>query len=141
MLRDALGPWLARDAQSFAEMFAENGVMEFPYAQPDGVKRLDGRQALEGYLPKVAEMIEMDRMTEPTVHCTQQANVVILEFGAEGRGRKSRVEYNQSYISVITLQDGHIVRYLDYWNPLILRRVMEAEQAAAEGSSGEVRLS
>lgn len=30
--------------------------------------------------------------------------------------------YRQSYISVIETRDGRIVRYKDYWNPLVVKR-------------------
>jgi ketosteroid isomerase-like protein len=36
--------------------------------------------------------------------------------------------YNQRYISVIETREGRIVKYRDYWNPLILLRAMNAQE-------------
>lgn len=119
MLRQALGPLLDPRAEGFVEMMAPDGVMEFPYAPPGGVTRIEGRKALADYLAGFSEIVAVDRVTEPTVHLTQNPDVVILEFGCEGRGLKTGQPYNQRYISVITVKEGRIVRYVDYWNPLI----------------------
>ena len=36
--------------------------------------------------------------------------------------------YDQRYISVIRVRDGHIVHYKDYWNPLALLRTLKGEE-------------
>lgn len=41
-----------------------------------------------------------------------------------GRGVATGLHYNQRYISVITVEQGYIVNYLDYWNPLILAEAL-----------------
>ena len=120
MLRGALGDSLADDAVTFVEMFAEHGVMEFPYAPPGWTTRLDGRAAVAEYLQSVAGEIAFDRITNPTVHRTSEHGVFVLEFMAFGRGLKTDEPYEQTYISVIEMSGGHIVRYRDYWNPLVL---------------------
>ena len=139
MLRAALGDLLVPQAESFTEMFAEDGVMEFPYAPPGGVSRLDGRRALADYLPKVTAAIEFERLTKPTVHRSQTPGIVVLEFNAEGRGRRTGLPYRQRYVSIITVCDGHIAHYLDYWNPLVSLRALGGEPAvtAALGQGGE----
>lgn len=120
MLKAALGPRVDQAASGFVEMMAPDGVMEFPYAPAGGVTRIEGREALSAYLARFGEVLAIDHMTEPTVHLTQDPDVVILEFGCVGRGLKTGVPYIQRYISVITLEAGRIVRYVDYWNPLMV---------------------
>ena len=132
LLRVALDDLLAPGARSFPEMFAEDGVMEFPFAPPGGVQRLDGRPAVAAYLPRVADAVEIGRFTEPVVHRTQTPGVVVLEFGCEGCGRQTGLPYDQRYVSVITLRDGHISHYRDYWNPLVVLRAMGGEQAVVK---------
>jgi uncharacterized protein len=122
MLRGALGESIAADASTFVEMFAVDGIMEFPFAPTGGTTRLDGRAAVAEYLQSVASELAFDRMSNPTVHRTSDPRVVVLEFMAFGRGLKTGEPYEQTYISVIEVRDGHIVRYRDYWNPLVLLR-------------------
>jgi uncharacterized protein len=120
MLRGALGDSLAADAGTFVEMFAEDGIMEFPYAPPGRTTRLEGRAAVAAYLQSVVGEIAFDRMSIPSVHRTSDLGVFVLEFKAFGRGLKTGEPYEQTYISVVEVSGGHIVRYRDYWNPLVL---------------------
>jgi ketosteroid isomerase-like protein len=129
MLRSAIGDLLQPDAESFLEMFAEDGVMEFPYAPPGGVTRLDGRAALASYLQGFPEILQIDRMTKSVVHRTMNPEVVILEFDCVGRGVRTGEPYDQRYISVITLRNGLIVHYSDYWNPLVALRAIGGADA------------
>ncbi|WP_374650956.1 nuclear transport factor 2 family protein, partial [Rhizorhabdus sp.] len=99
MLRRALGDRIDRDANSFVEMMAENGVMEFPYAPIGLPARLDGRAAIARHLENVGGMIAFDRMGEPTIHPSTDPDVVIIEFAGFGRGVTTGEPYDQSYIS------------------------------------------
>lgn len=142
MLRDALGAALAPDATRFLDMFAEHGVMEFPFAPPGGVTRLDGRAALAAHLASLGRLIAIDRVTALVVHRTADPNVVILEFGGVGRGVETGEPYDQTYISVITLADGRIVHYRDYWNPLAAIRAAggaDAIKVALNGDRADAR--
>lgn len=132
LLRTALEDLLDPTASSFVEMMDENSVMEFPYAPPGATQRLNGRDALETHLSGFGEMLEIDRMTDLMVHRTHQPGVVILEFGCVGEGVKTGEPYNQRYISVITVRNGRIIHYRDYWNPLVvLSAVGDAEMMTA----------
>jgi ketosteroid isomerase-like protein len=62
MLRGALGDALAPDATNFVDMFAETGVMEFPFAPADGVTRLEGKPALIDYLAGLGTMVDIVRV-------------------------------------------------------------------------------
>jgi uncharacterized protein len=128
LLRRALGDQLRPEATTFLEMMAEDAVMEFPYSPAEGVHRLQGRAALERHLKQLAPLIEIDAMTDLVVHPSREEGVFVLEFGCIGRGVQTNAAYNQRYISVVTVRHGQIVRYLDYWNPLV---VLEAVGGAA----------
>jgi len=119
MLKNALHEKLDPSVESFIDMVAPDGVMEFPYAPEGAVKKIEGSEALAKYLLSVSEVISIGEISKPTVHQTLDQNVVILEFECAGHGLKTGRAYNQRYISVITLKNGKIQRYLDYWNPII----------------------
>jgi ketosteroid isomerase-like protein len=44
--------------------------------------------------------------------------------------------YNQLYISVVTLRDGRIAHYRDYWNPLVVLTALGGTEAAAAAYAG-----
>ncbi len=122
MLRTALGDRIDRDASSFTDMLDEHAVMEFPYALPDLPDRLAGRDAIARHLEGLGGLISFDRMSEPTVHPTTDPAVVIVEFEGFGRGVATGAPYDQRYISVIRTENGRIVLYRDYWNPIAVLR-------------------
>lgn len=122
MLRRALSDRINADASSFTDMMAEHAVMEFPYAPPGLPVRLDGRDAVSRHLEGVGGLIAFDRMGEPTVHPTTDPDVVIIEFEGFGRGVETGAPYDQRYISVIRTENGRIVHYRDYWNPIAVLR-------------------
>lgn len=120
LLRSALGDNLVATANSFVEMMAEDGVMEFPYISAGEPMRLHGREAVRQHLASLAGLIEIDSFHDLIVHPSQTAGVFILQMQCTGTAVTTGLPYNQRYISVITIADGHIVKYLDYWNPLVV---------------------
>jgi uncharacterized protein len=127
MLRETLGDRLTPHAPTFVEMFAEDGVMEFPYALPDA-KHLEGRQALAAHLGYLARIVELLNVSDVTLHETSDPKVVILEFASSGRAVATGEPFEQRYVSVIRLRDGHIAHYRDYWNPLAILRTMRGRE-------------
>lgn len=122
MLRHALGDRIDAGAESFLEMMADDGVMEFPYASTGLPTRLEGRAAIANHLEELGKIIAFDRMGEPVVHSSVDPAVVIVEFEGFGRGLTTGEPYDQHYISVIRTSGGRIVHYRDYWNPLVVLR-------------------
>lgn len=125
LLKAALSPPLIR-ADEFLELFAKHVIFEFPYA-PDGYpERLVGRDQLAAHLARLAPLLRFDGFELEATHAC--GDTFVLEFTCEGSSVETGVAYNQSYISVVTLREGRIARYKDYWNPLVA--------LAAIGSAG-----
>jgi ketosteroid isomerase-like protein len=122
MLINALDAITRNDVGPWASMFTEDGVMEFPYAPPGSPDRVEGRANLVTYLARFPEMIKYEHISHPMFH--HSGNVLIAEFSADGKGVKTGYAFNQRYISVIEHRAGKIVRYVDYWNPLVVQKVM-----------------
>lgn len=128
MLRTVLGDRLAPEAETFVDMLAEDAVMEFPFA-PEGLpKRSEGRAAVAEHLQRLARLISFDRIGQASV-LAQDGETTVLTFEAVGRGLLSGAAYDQSYLSVIDVRDGRIVRYRDFWNPLAVVRAVLGDSA------------
>lgn len=134
LVRGALGPALIA-ADDFLELFAEDVVFEFPYA-PEGLpKRLDGRDRLAAHLVRLGPQLQFDTFDlESSYVC---GDTVVFEFTCEGRGVTTGVAYDQTYISVVTLRDGRIARYKDYWNPLVALAALGGAEAIATLAAGD----
>lgn len=123
MLRKVLDKRLRANAETFVQMFAEDGVMEFPFASPSSL-RLEGRDAIAAHLEKNAARIEFQDVADVVKHETADPETIILEFAGFGRRVPSGEPFEQRYISVIRIREGQIVRYVDYWNPLAILRTL-----------------
>jgi ketosteroid isomerase-like protein len=117
---------LAHDMAGFAGLWAVDGTMEFPFA-PDGYpQRLDGRAAVTEYLRDYTDHVDLRAITSRTVHQTVDPEVVVVEFEVDGVAVRTGRPYRMRYISVITVRNGEITGYRDYWSP----------QAAADALGG-----
>lgn len=133
LLRAALGDRLA-PASSLLGLFADDVLFEFPFA-PEGLpRRLDGVAALAVHLQKLGPLIDFGPLTLGHVH--PSGETVIFEFSCTGQGLHTGVPYNQDYISVVTLREGRITHYRDYWNPLVVLTALGGLEASAAAYAG-----
>ena len=135
MLRRVLGhrlePGVATfpdNVASFPDMFAEDGVMEMPYAPPGIRQRLEGPAAVAAHLEIVSELIRLDSMTDVVTHETRDPEVLVVEYAGHGQGVATGDRYEQRYISVIRTRDGKIAHYMDYNNPLAALRTIKGDE-------------
>ncbi|MGW6930478.1 nuclear transport factor 2 family protein [Lentzea sp. NPDC054927] len=123
LIPKALQLLLDKDMIGFAGLWAEDGVMEFPFAPPGYPSRLEGRAAIEDYLRDYPKMLDIRGFPKQVVHQSVDPDVAVAEFDAEGVVVATGKPYRFSYIAVITVRDGEIVSYRDYWNPLYVQEL------------------
>ncbi|GIP47892.1 hypothetical protein J53TS2_14830 [Paenibacillus sp. J53TS2] len=111
--------YIRKDYDAFLDLFADDIIFEFPYAQEPNPRRLDGKAALKPYLENLEKVLEITSFTPPVIHVAADAPVFFAQFEASGKLLMTGQPYEQSYISVVKVQEnGRIVHYQDYWNPL-----------------------
>lgn len=130
LVSHAFGLLLAQDVAAFAGLWAEDGVLEFPFAAPGYPALVEGRAAIAEYMRGYPDILKIEEIPRPVVHQSVDPEVVIVEFEASGTVVATGAPYRMRYIAVITVRDGEIQRYRDYWSPL----------AAAEAMGGKERL-
>lgn len=127
LLRRHLGDALA-PAERFSDMFAPDGVLEFPYAPEGFPARLEGRGEIASHARMVSELLSIGDMLDVEALVNHEGTRAMLEFHCEGLVRATGKPYRQRYVSVITLRDGRIALYRDYWNPLVVTAAMEGNR-------------
>ncbi|WP_328603933.1 nuclear transport factor 2 family protein [Amycolatopsis sp. NBC_00345] len=120
----ALDRLLAHDMAGFANLWAEDGVLEFPFASPGYPRRVEGRAAIAEYLRGYPDLLDIREITEKTVHETADAGVTVVEFEVAGVAVATGKPYRLGYIAVLTVRDGEIRHYRDYWSPLAAAEVL-----------------
>ncbi|HEV7234231.1 MAG TPA: nuclear transport factor 2 family protein [Sphingorhabdus sp.] len=136
LLRRTIGDRLAPEADDFLAMCAEDIVWEFPFAPAGGVHRIEGKDAVAAYLPKVGGLINVSGGSLTAVHRTTDPDTTIIEFEITGSGAATGLPYDQRYICVFRTRDGRIVHFKDYWNPITLLSAVGGEQALAAALGG-----
>lgn len=92
-----------------------------------GIERLEGKSALEAYLPKVGELFTVEALILDRAILSGDGRHAVLEFSGKAYANGTGARYDQDYVSVLDLRGGLISRYRDYWIPLIVL-------AAADGA-------
>ena len=128
MLRRVLGHRLKPDAETFPDMFAVDGVFEYPFAPPGLNTPMRGRDAIIANFQRIRKLLRIDAVADVSEIAVSDPDLVVLEFSGRGEGLMTKEPYDQRYISVIRLHDGNIVHYKDYWNPIALVRAVKGSE-------------
>ena len=129
MLRRVLGNRLRRDAETFPDMFAVDGVLEYPFAPPGLNTPIAGRDAIVANFQRIRKLLRIDGVADVSEIEVSDPEMIVIEFSGRGEGLLTKEVYDQRYISVIRMRDGYIVYYKDYWNPLAFIRAVNGSEA------------
>lgn len=108
---------LNHDMSAFADQWAPDGTMSFPFAPP-GWPELRGREDVREYLADYTDNVDIASITRMTRHDTTDPDTVIVEWAVNGVAVKTGKPYDMAYVGFITVGPEGIVAYRDYWNPL-----------------------
>jgi ketosteroid isomerase-like protein len=130
---------VAGEGVVFADLFAADGVITYPFAPPGHPPELRGREAIRAFFARMGQSRELFEMEgiEAVVRETDDPEVVVTEITHHGRSRGTGAPYRLTALGVIRVRDGEIVRYDDYMDPIALARMLgrTGELAAALASS------
>lgn len=120
----ALDRILAHDMPGFAALWAPDGTMTFPFAQPGTTERLDGRDAVADYVSGYNDLLLPRAVTEQVRHETTDPDTLVVEFTLAGTVTSTGKEYAMPYVAVITVGDRGITAYRDHWSPAAAQDVL-----------------
>jgi len=116
---------LARDPH-IAELFAANGVIEWPFARPGAPNRIIGQMAIRSLYTTWfrAPPLEYQAFTGTVVHETADPDIIVVEYDIQGVTTSSQTPFQLSVIRTIRVNDGHIVLLREYMNPLAMTEAL-----------------
>ena len=118
LYRHSLRLLLDKDIPAWVGLWAEDGVMEFPFA-PDGrPRRLEGREAIAAYMRPYPDHIDLRDFPDLRILRTTDPEIIVVEMRGVGRLVETDSAFDMTYIAVVTVRDGLFTSYRDYWNPL-----------------------
>jgi uncharacterized protein len=106
----------------FADLFAADGVLAYPFALPGQPPELRGREEIRAYFAGMAGRRGLFVMegVEEVIRETDDPEVVVVEITHHGHSAVTDAPYEFRALGVIRVRDGEIVRYDDYMNPIAL---------------------
>jgi uncharacterized protein len=110
----------------FADLFAADGVMVYPFAPPGHPPELQGREAIRAFFSDMGQSRELFAMegVEARAWETDDPEVVVTEITHHGRSNVTGAPYRFTALGVIRVRGGQIVRYDDYMDPIALARLL-----------------
>ncbi|MBZ5711957.1 nuclear transport factor 2 family protein [Nannocystis pusilla] len=109
---------IAGDIERWLALFADDAIVEFPYAASVGSPpRLVGKPAIADYFRRTPAVFRGLRFRDLRVHATVDPDVVVAEVHGSATLAPGDVAYEQDYVMVLECKDGLVVRYREYWDP------------------------
>lgn len=125
LLKRSLDTFLAKDMKGWADLCDENVVVEFPFAPDVASRRMVGRAAIYAYLKDYPNVIDVKCMPTLKILETTDPNVAIVEWSVSGRVIPNGNPYEMSYATFVTVRNGLIVNYREYWNPMVFMAALD----------------
>jgi len=125
---------VAGEGGVFADLFAADGVLTYPFALPGQPRELLGRDAIRAWFGAMGQQRRLFSMegVEAVVRETDDPEVVVTEITHHGWSHVNDAPYRFTALAVIRVRDGEIVRYDDYMDPIAIARLLgRTEQLTA----------
>lgn len=139
VVEEALRLLVAKDMTGFAKLWAEDGIIEWPFAGPGFPQRVEGRSAVHEYMAHYPELVDVREILAQTIHETLDPAVAIVEFEVGGVVVRTDKPYRMRYVAVVTTRDGEITCYRDYWSPLAAAEAMDGADVVNASFTPSVR--
>jgi ketosteroid isomerase-like protein len=99
------------------EHFAEDAVMELPYAPGRMEKRYDGKAAILAFQLFARDSFSSFAMTIDAIHETGDPHVIIAEHRSDGVVAENGRPYRNRYVTVFTFDDdGLVTGWREYYD-------------------------
>ncbi len=115
---DAHLAMISNNVKAWADLLAEDAIVEFPYASALGApQRLEGKEAIYNHVQAAISQMQNLTFTNVRKYITLNPNVLLAEVHGEAIISTTCRHYQQDYVMRMETKDGLIVHYREYWNP------------------------
>jgi hypothetical protein len=115
------------DGVVFADLFAPDGVLAYPFAPPGMPCELVGQEAIRAHfaaLGAARDLFVRDGGVQAVTWETDDPEVVVTQITHQGWSRAAGAPYRLTALAIIQVREGTIVRYDDYMNPIALAQML-----------------
>lgn len=124
---------VAGEGFSFVDLFAVDGVLEYPSAWPGQPRELRGREETRGHFNAALGSRRAYEMAgvRALVRETDDPEVVVTEIEHHGRSLLTGEPYRLRALGIIRVRNGEIVHYQDYMDGIATARLLGRGAAVA----------
>lgn len=106
-------------AEEVREDFADDAVLALPYAHGATPREIVGRDAIIDYIGLLGDHFRQGIFTGHAFDTlADNPNEVIARYTASTDLLSSGNPYENSYVTLIEVRDGKVVRYTEYFDPI-----------------------
>ena len=117
---------VAGEGVVFGDLFAEDGVLRYPFAAPGMPRELKGRATMREFHRAASAgrtLLEIEGV-DMIVRDTDDPEVVVVEIEHHGYSHGSGGPYRFRALGVVRVRDGEIVEYDDYMDPIAMAALL-----------------
>jgi uncharacterized protein len=117
---------VAGEGVVFADLFAADGVLAYPFAPPGQPTELRGRDAIRARFAGLGQSRDLFAMAgvDAVTWQTDDPEVAITQITHHGTSNVTGAPYRFTALGIIRVRDGLIVRYEDYMDSVALARLL-----------------
>jgi hypothetical protein len=128
-LLDAHLSLIGTDIERWLALFADDAVVEFPYASPLGLpERLEGQEAIRRYFGETPKHFLGLVFTNVRRYLTTDPEIALAEAHGSATIAATGRQYEQDYVMMVKTREGRISLYREYWNPIPGLKAFGGEQ-------------
>lgn len=118
----------ANDWDGYVDLHADDVVIEMPLAPEGWPNKIEGIENWRSYIAKLGETISVNSFPKLIVHRSEDPDVLIAEVTVDGTVLATGDSYDVSYVWILVVRDGKIVRFHDYWSAAQASAAVQADK-------------
>jgi ketosteroid isomerase-like protein len=109
----------AQDWDKWINLWADDAVLEFPFAPKNRPSIYRGKQDILTYMSSTTRIIVVDSVSKLNISPMLDPNKIVIELAINGHLISNGATYNQLYVTFFEFESGKIKYYREYWNPIV----------------------
>ena len=109
----------SQDWEKWIELWAEDAILEFPYAPKNRPSVYRGKKDILTYMSSTTRSIVVDSVADLIISPMLEPTKIVIELTINGHLISNGAQYNQRYVTFFEFEYGKIKHYREYWNPLV----------------------
>jgi ketosteroid isomerase-like protein len=109
----------AQDWDKWIDLWADDAILEFPFAPDNRPSVYRGKQDILTYMSSTTKSIVVDSVAGLKISPMLDPDNLVIELAINGHLISNGAIYNQRYVTFFEFESGKIKHYREYWNPVV----------------------